>query len=360
MTDLTIRERGPISANSQYADALLQAGLIAVNQNDYSTDPDSTVLDRVYNVKGLVNMHVEIENTGIIENGLTYRIENARKEFKTISTLVDADFDEEIKADTNVAASLKATGTVTIASPVANTFSTGTVDLTGGASGSVDGITVDSVEVMSGAESFDTDLTTTAANVASNITANTSSPNYTATSSGTLITITADALGSGPNTFVVQTTTTTITTTSVPFAGGVDADIVTPNGLIYTAVVGARANDTQFSIDGDDTATAVDLAAAINGDVRVGTLNDLTATNSSAVVTMTQTVVGTGGNATTLTSSDGTRLAVSGATFTGGTDAVTSISDTIDISPESTAIRIKIKRETAGQDTTLAGIVSVN
>lgn len=214
-----------------------------------------------------------------------------------------------------------AIGTITIASPVANTFSTGTVDLTGGASGSVDGITVDGVEVMSGAEAFDSDLDTTAANVASNITAHTSSPNYTATSSGTLITITADALGSGPNTFVVVSSVTTITTTDVDFAGGVTADIVTANDLIYTAVAGPKADDTQFSIDGDDTATALDLADSIDDDVRAGTLNDLTAVNAAAVVTATQTVPGTGGNATTLTSSDGTRLAVSGATFAGGLEA---------------------------------------
>lgn len=102
MTKLTIRERGVISGNSQYADALLQTGAIAVDQDNYSTDPDSTVLDRVYNVKGLDNMHVEIKNTGGT-NGLTYKIQKAKVEFKTISTLVDADFDEEIKADTIVA-----------------------------------------------------------------------------------------------------------------------------------------------------------------------------------------------------------------------------------------------------------------
>ncbi len=34
--------------------------------------------------------------------------------------------------------------------------------------------------------------------------------------------------------------------------------------------------------------------------------------------------------------------------------------DIIDISPESTAIRIRVKRQTAGNDTTLAGNVNVN
>jgi len=96
----------------------------------------------------------------------------------------------------------------------------GTVDLTGGGSGSVDGIEVDSIEIMSGAESFDTDLTETARNVANNINANTSAPNYSATSLGTLITITSDIRGTGPNTFTVVASTTTITTTDVNLSGG--------------------------------------------------------------------------------------------------------------------------------------------
>ena len=101
---------------------------------------------------------------------------------------------------------------------------TGTVDLTGGGSGSVDGITVNSIEVMSGAESFDTDLTETARNVVTNINANTSSPNYSATHLGTLITITPDIRGTGPNTFVVASSTTTITTTDVNLSGGTDGE----------------------------------------------------------------------------------------------------------------------------------------
>ena len=65
----------------------------------------------------------------------------------------------------------------------------GSVELTGGASGSVDDITVDGVSIMSGSEAFDTDLDTTAANVAANI--NAFSTTYTATAVGPLITITA-------------------------------------------------------------------------------------------------------------------------------------------------------------------------
>lgn len=102
MTELVIRDRGVISGNSAYYDKVLEAGGIAVDQDNYSTNPDSTPLDMVYDVKGLNNMPVEIKNTGGA-NGLTFTIVNTKKEFKTISELVDADFDGEITPDTNVA-----------------------------------------------------------------------------------------------------------------------------------------------------------------------------------------------------------------------------------------------------------------
>ncbi len=102
MTELFIRKRGPISGNSTYFDKVLQAGAIPVDQDNYSTDPNSSPLDRVLEVKGLDKMHVEIENTGGT-NGLDFRIESVRKEFEKISDLVNADFDNELKADTTVA-----------------------------------------------------------------------------------------------------------------------------------------------------------------------------------------------------------------------------------------------------------------
>jgi hypothetical protein len=95
------------------------------------------------------------------------------------------------------------------------------VILTGGASGSVDSITVDGVNVMSGSVAFTTNLSTTATAVASNINAHTSSPEYTAAAVGTTITISAaSAAGSDPNGYVVAVTSTTITTTKTDMAGG--------------------------------------------------------------------------------------------------------------------------------------------
>jgi hypothetical protein len=104
---------------------------------------------------------------------------------------------------------------------------TGLVILTGGASGSVDGITVDGVQIMSGAESFDTDLATTAENVAKNISDFTSSPNYGASADGVNITIYAETAGITPNGFVVVSSTTSIATTDVNMSGGTVATINT-------------------------------------------------------------------------------------------------------------------------------------
>jgi len=109
---------------------------------------------------------------------------------------------------------------VTDRTPVA-AAATATVTLTGGAAGSVDMITVDGVNIMSGSVAFTTNLATTAAAVASNINAYASSPEYTATAVGAIITISA-AIGAGsdPNGFDVVVTTTTITYTKTNMANG--------------------------------------------------------------------------------------------------------------------------------------------
>ena len=113
-------------------------------------------------------------------------------------------------------------------------------------------------------------------------------------------------------------------TGTIQFNSALADDTVTVNGLVYTAVAGSKAGDfTKFSIDTDNDAAAVDLADSITNDVRVGTLDDVTATSSTDTVTATQTVAGASGNATTLTSTGGLRVVLSGAVFTGGTEATT-------------------------------------
>ena len=117
------------------------------------------------------------------------------------------------------------------------TAATGSVTLDTGASGSVDGILVNSIEIMSGAENFDSSLATTATNVASNITAHTSSPDYNASATDETITITAVTLGTGPNGFTVVTSVTTITKTDVNMANGVDAPVISDSALAANALM---------------------------------------------------------------------------------------------------------------------------
>jgi len=117
-----------------------------------------------------------------------------------------------------------------------------------------------------------------------------------------------------------------ISVTAPAFATGnlvittaIAGNTVTINGLLYTAVAGVKTNNTEFSIDTGDNETALDLAASINADVRVGTFGDVSANPVLSAVVLTQTVIGIAGNATTLASTGGT-IAISGATFTGGVD----------------------------------------
>lgn len=94
----------------------------------------------------------------------------------------------------------------------------GSVELTGGASGSVNSITVDGVAIMSGSEAFDTDLPTTAQNVANNINAFT--VDFIANAVGAVITITSVTQGTSQNGDAVVSSATTITTSDSNFAGG--------------------------------------------------------------------------------------------------------------------------------------------
>ena len=97
---------------------------------------------------------------------------------------------------------------VTDRTPIA-VSATATVTLTGGAAGSVDMITVNGVNVMSGSVAYATSLSVTATAVAANITAHVSVPEYTATAVGAVITISAaSAAGTTPNGFVVAVKTT--------------------------------------------------------------------------------------------------------------------------------------------------------
>lgn len=107
--------------------------------------------------------------------------------------------------------------------------SLGSVDLTGGASGSVDTITVNSLEIMGSSTPFNTSLAQTAADVAFKINNNPKNYLFDAFVSDTdKINIRArPGLGTLPNGWTVASTCTTITKTDTNMASGVNA----ANGL---------------------------------------------------------------------------------------------------------------------------------
>lgn len=117
--------------------------------------------------------------------------------------------------------------TITLASGALTreVLSAGSVDLTGGASGSVDTITVNSIEIMGSATSFITSLALTAAAIATKINDNPMNHLFTASVSATdKIDIKAKpGLGALPNGWVVASTVTTITKTDANMASGVTA-----------------------------------------------------------------------------------------------------------------------------------------
>lgn len=119
-------------------------------------------------------------------------------------------------------------------------------------------------------------------------------------SAAAVVTLFAVAQGTTGNAYTLASSGATLTVSGATFSGG-----------------SAIAVNT-FDMGGSNTTTAAALAAAI-GATTTAALQQFTATSALAVATITANMGGPGGNASTLASSNGGRLAVSGATFTGGT-----------------------------------------
>lgn len=99
---LTKRTKGFHERGQVLHDPALQVGNILIDQDNYDSS-----LDRIYDVNGLKNMHIALEETGGV-NGFTYKIDRTEKEVDDLSTLVDADFDKDIVTDVSVATGTKA------------------------------------------------------------------------------------------------------------------------------------------------------------------------------------------------------------------------------------------------------------
>jgi hypothetical protein len=145
-------------------------------------------------------------------------------------------------ADADTAASGTALVLITKASGAytAETRSIGSLTLAG-ASGSVNTVTVNAIDILGGAVSFNTSLNQTAVDVALQINRNPKNLQFVASATGAsaVVTITAaNGLGTLPNAWVVAATYTTMTGTPANMAGGVNA----VNGLTFDiATIGAAS-----------------------------------------------------------------------------------------------------------------------
>ena len=230
-------------------------------------------------------------------------------------------------------ANVFSTGTVTLASALANTFSTGTVTCATAIQGNsatinglvytaVDGTPADFTEF-----SVDTGNNETATSLAAAVNGDARSGtlgDVSASPSSAVVTLTSDQAGTAGDATTLVSSGATLAVSGATFSGGVNVDFCTINGLVYSATNGSKAGDnTLFDISGTDIQAAADLVDSLANDSRQpGTLGNVSGANGgTAIVTLTSDVAGVGGDAVTLTSSDGVTLAVSGAVFSGGVDA---------------------------------------
>lgn len=109
---------------------------------------------------------------------------------------------------------------------------------------------------------------------------------------------------------------------TVTFASALAADTVTVQGVVFVGTAGAvTPGQATFSIDTSDTAAAASFAAQVNA--YAGLAGVVGARSAAAVATVYAGSIGTAGNAYTIVSSNGGRLAVTGAGFLAGGAALT-------------------------------------
>jgi len=119
-------------------------------------------------------------------------------------------------------------------------------------------------------------------------------------------------------------------TDTVTLTAALATKTVTINGSVFTAVAGAAANATQFTVAGDDTADAAALANAINTSVDPLIVGVVSATSDANVVTITAVAAGVKGNSITVASNDAS-MVVATATLTGGTSTSSPTTDALKV-----------------------------
>jgi hypothetical protein len=175
------------------------------------------------------------------------------------------------------------------------TSATASFRVTGGTSGSgneITSITANGVALTSGVVAHTGNNVTTAAAVASAITSHTSSPDYTATSDGDTVTITASVAGTAANGRVLAVTPGgDVTVGSVTnFAGGTAA---VTSSITNIQIDGVAVIASPVSYDTDNPTTATAIAAAITSDVSTP---EYTAIAVGETVVITASTAGTEAN----------------------------------------------------------------
>jgi len=112
MTEIQLvpKQKGAFSGNSVYHDKAIADTALVVDNAAYAT-----AFDRLYDVKGLEEIWAQFENTGA--NSIDMTIEKSHKEFTDITTLVDADFEDEVAEAAIVAAAKSVVFTKTQLTP---------------------------------------------------------------------------------------------------------------------------------------------------------------------------------------------------------------------------------------------------
>ncbi len=228
----------------------------------------------------------------------------------------------------------QATGTVTVCCPVANVFACGQITVAFCCIAACDTVTINGLVFtgVCGAKdctdtqfSICTNANTVAADLADSIDDDVRAGtigDVTSTATCAVITTVSDTCGTlGNNISQGVSNSTAFVCVDAVFSGGVDADTVTINGLLYTGVDCAKCGNTEFSVCCTNCVIATDLALSITCDTRTGLtvpLLDQVGAAVCAVVTVTADA-GQDGNLIGLVSNDAATLAVSGAFLTGGT-----------------------------------------
>ena len=155
-------------------------------------------------------------------------------------------------ADAAVTGTLLCTITNNSLARTAEVLSSGTLTLSTGASGSVNTLTVNSVDILGGAVPFNASLNQTAADVAAQINNFLGAVLYSASTLGAVVTIKAQpGTGTGPNGFVVAAGYTTITGSTGNMAAGVAA----VNGLLFGESVAGTLSKLPAQVWGGVNAT---------------------------------------------------------------------------------------------------------